>query len=185
MQSTIPTVYIVIGAGLFVLLIGQKLGGRRLMDNRRPHGGGFLSFLGAAAIVIGLYAGFMGPVTIGSHTLEAFPFTPFGQKAHGEALAYARANVQLSSRSAQGWVGGSTKSLECIVKNNGSHNLSRLILRLATSSDSGPNTVDLILNGPFPKGRETPAILDIPANVSRSYFASPGITLSTVVGARF
>jgi len=176
--------WIVIVTGVVLWLIGQRRWRRQVSENRSVPGGWQLSLLGLVGIGLGVYAGFRGPMTIGSVTLEAFPSSYLGQQSSGAALDYVQAHVQIKSRPAPGWVGGSARSLECTVNNHGNRILSRLVLRL-TSRGSESGTVDLVLDGPFPEGRATLAVLDVPPNVDHSYFKPPGITLSAVVGARF
>ena len=186
MQDPLPYTWIAVGAGIFLWLVGQAGLKRQYERGLRPSAGGrLLRYLGYGALALGLYAGFRGPVRIGSIAFEPFPFAHFMRESHDKAYAYARGNITISSRSASGWIGTSKTTLECSVKNSGDQSLSCLFLRLPAAAGSSAPTVDLTLDGPFPAKQTATAILPIPSRVNRSCFDKPGIQNGHVVGARF
>jgi hypothetical protein len=181
MQSTIPNVWIAVGGGAALWMLGQKMYGHGYTGRTSPFAR-LLSLLGLAAFCLGMYAGFRGPLTIGSITLGTFPFAHFVQKSDDEAVAYSRNHLYLSRQPAVGWHGASKDTLQYNVKNNGNRDLSRLVVRFTTTDGS---IVDKILDGPFRAGRTSTAVVEIPARVSRSYFTSSEVSPGEIVGAQF
>jgi hypothetical protein len=181
--SNIPNVWVVIGAGVALWLISQKLPSNGRVGSNSSAFARLLSLLGLVAMGVGIYAGFRGPVTIGPVTLEKFPFAGLIQQSNIEALSYSHSNLDISRQPAVGWGGNSRTTLLYTVKNNGNRGISRLILRFSTKDNS---TVDLPLDGPFPQGRTSTAIVPVPSNVNSSYFSSSAVNSNVeVVGARF
>lgn len=178
----LPLTGIILGIGAVVWLTGHKMQGRQHKDGHRSPAGRVLGLLGLALIVLGLYAGFKGPVKIGGFVLEPFSFAHFVQQSNTEALVYARDHTELSRQPARGWRGGSRTELEYTVKNTGDRAVTTLILRFKADNNA---TVDLDLRGPFPPRQTVIAIVSVPPNVNRSYFASSAIESDHLVGARF
>lgn len=181
--TNIPNLWIVLGAGVGLWLLSQAL-----PSDRRAGGGAWLfarlfSLLGLAAIGVGLYAGFMGPVTIGPVIIGRFPFAGIIQQSKDEALSYACSNLEISRHPAVGWVGSSKTTLEYTVKNKGNRSISRLIIRFMISDGS---TVNMPLDGNFSAGQTVGAIITPPPNAMSSYFSGSVVNPSVeVVGARF
>jgi hypothetical protein len=177
-------VTVVTGAGALLWWISQKMKAPERIAGKTPLGlgGRLLNLSGLCLLALGLYAGFAGPVNIGSFALGPFPFANFMQKSSAEADAYVRANIQISSRPAAAWKGGSKTTLECIVQNNGDRRIGCLYIRLNTASGK---TADFRLDGPFPARQRKSGFLPLPDSVSRSYFTGEGVQLGNVTGAKF
>ena len=178
----IPNLWLVLGAGVALWFLSQQL-----PVGRAGSGSALLarlmSLLGIVAIGVGLYAGFLGPVTIGDFTIKPFPFAGLVRESNYEALTYARSSLNISRHPAVGWGGGSQTTLEYVVKNNGKRTISRLIIRFVTKDGS---SIDLPLDGTFSVGQTVSAIITPPPNALSSYFASSVVNAGEeIVGARF
>jgi hypothetical protein len=185
-QIIIPNVWIMVVSGAVIWFIGDTMKRRQSNKGSSSFIGNTLALFGLIAFGLGVYAGFRGPVNIGSLTLEKFSFSNIIQQTNEKATSYAQSQLQLSSEPAGGWRGSSTRSLLYTVQNKGDRTVLSLILRFGTDYGSSGHTVDLTLKGPFPAKQTTKAAVDIPPNVSRSYFqAMPRISNSHIVGARF
>jgi hypothetical protein len=180
--SDIPNLWIVLGIGVALWFLSQQLA------TGRPGSGSALlarlmSLLGIVAIGIGLYAGFMGPVTIGPVTMKPFPFAGLIRASNFEALTYARSSLSISRHPANGWNGGSRTTLEYVVMNKGQRTISRLIFRFITKDGS---STDLPLDGTFSGGQTVSAIVTPPPNALSTYFTNSVVDLNEeVIAARF
>lgn len=178
----VPTVYLVVGAGVVIWLIGQTLGGRRLPGDRPPVFSRLLSWLGLIVFALGVLAGFKGPVTIGSFKVETFPFLKQAGKAAEEALIYSRSNLVVTRGAAVGWHGASKNALKYSVYNTGTRQVARLTLRYSTTSGG---SLDRSLRGPFPPKKTVSVVVEVPDSVNRVYFSSGTAGSGEIVGARF
>ncbi len=183
MSSPISSVWLVLG-GIALWVLGQKMRGQASPGRAQSSSfGRLVSLVGLAGFCLGLYAGFMGPVKIGSTTIQAFSFTHFVQKSDDAAVAYAHSHLLLSRQPATTWQGASQRTLQYNVANNGDRSLSSLIVRLAVA---GGSTIDRRVDGPFPARQTSIGVLnDVPANVERSYFTSSTVGSGEIVGASF
>ena len=181
-ESGIPNVYIAVGAGFAIWLIGQKWGGKKALGARPSKLGKSLSFVGFVVFAVGMYAGFKGPLTIAGVTLETFPFSRMIEQVSAEALTYARDNLDINREPAVGWHGTSKTALQYTVKNNGDKEIRRMALRFSTTDGS---SVVLRLPGSFPAKTTTMSVVDVPSNVSRSYFNRAKADSGEIVSARF
>jgi hypothetical protein len=185
-QIIIPNVWIMVVSGAVIWFIGDAIKRHMVREGRSLFFGRTLALFGLSAFCLGVYAGFRGPVNIGSLTLEKFSFSNIIQQSHDEAVSYAHDQLEISSEPAGGWRGNSTKSLQYTVKNKGERIISSLVLRFTTESGSATQTIDLTLKGPFPAKQTAKGTVDVPPNVNRSYFkAVPRVSSSHIVGARF
>lgn len=178
--------WILLGVGVVVWFISATTGYRNARDkvlNKSTGFSKFLSVFGIALILLGVFTGLRGPISIGPLTLQPFSFASSIGKRDVEALKYAGANLKISGKPAHGWHGGSTKTLQYSVNNTGDKRIYCIFLRFATTQGTLPPYVDLKLNGPFPARRKSRSNVSVPKNVSRSYFDS-GRT-AQIVGARF
>jgi hypothetical protein len=180
--SDVPNVYIAVGAGFAMWWIGQKCGGRKALGTPPSKLGKLLSFAGFAVFAVAMYAGFKGPLTIAGVTLETFPFSRMIEQVSAEALTYAKNNLDINREPAPGWHGASKTALQYIVKNNGDKEIGRMTVRFSTTDGS---SVDLPLCGPFPAGKTTTAIMEVPSKVKPSYFHRAKADPGDIVGARY
>jgi len=174
-----PNLWIVIGAGVAIWFMGQKLRGNGSIGERLSK---FVSFVGFAVFALGMYAGFRGPLTIGGITIGTFPFSRMMNQASAEAMTYERSNLNVSCTPAVSWGKAAKKTLQFNVKNNGDREVGHIVVRLAATDGS---FFDLSMNGPFPAKKTTVLIENIPSQVSRSYFDNSRVTSCEVVSARF
>lgn len=178
----IPNVYVAVGAGFIIWLIGQKWGGHKKLGERPSKIGKLFSFVGFVVFTVGVYAGFKGPLRIAGVTLETFPFLRIMEQVSAEALNYARYSLDIDREPAVGWHGMSKTALKYTVRNNGDKEIGRMTVRFPTTDGS---SVDLPLSGPFPARKTTTAIVDVPSNVNRACFNRAKANAGEIVNARF
>lgn len=179
--ADIPNVYIAVGAGLAIWLIGQRLGSSEAIGKLGSKLGRCLSFVGFAVFAVGLFAGVRGPVTIAGITLEEFPFAKVMERADANALTYVNSSLKISRTPATTWGGISKTLLEYTVKNNGGKDIASMVVRLSTTDGS---YLDLPLTGPFPGMKTTTSLVEIPPRVKRSYFTTAMAASGEVISAR-
>jgi len=187
------TLHAIVG-GLLAFLIGNLFLGRA--SKSRRHGekpsrasvtvGYILVLLGIAATGTGVYAGLLGPVTVGGIKLSPFRFAPTSATSYRRSLNYVRGNLEVSSRPAVGWHGASEKALEYTVNNKGNKNVACLVLRFKTRPGPGQTTVEATLHGPFPPKQLTRKVVEVPLSVDRRYFANiREVDRGHIIGAQF
>lgn len=175
-------VYVVLGAGIAIWLVGLKCSTRSAGDFLSALGR-LLSFIGLATFALAMYAGFRGPLKIAGVTLKPFPFSSsMIRQSSSEALAYVKSNVDITRRPAHGWHGSSAKALEYVVRNNGNRKVDSMNVRYSTTD--GPS-VNQHFYGPFPPGKTVTVIVEVPSRVSRTYFIRANADISEIVGARY
>lgn len=183
-QVDVPKVWLLVGAGVVLSLIGNAIRGRKVQEGGSSPFGRALAVIGLGALCLGLYAGFRGPLKIGSVTLEQFSFAHYFKRANAEATAYALRNLEVGSAPAAGWHGGSTSSLQYTVKNNGDRSVTCLMLRFRP--ETGTKMIELTVNGPFPARQTAIGCVNVPPAVSKSYFKGIArVEAGHIVGARF
>ena len=178
----ISNVYIVVGLGFTIWMIGQSCGGIKGRKNRPSKLGKFLSLVGFLVFAVGMYAGFKGPLTISGVTLETFPFSKKMEQSSADALTYARNSLDIDREPAVGWHGASKSSLQYTVKNNGDKQIERMTVRFSTT---GGSSIDLPLHGPFPAKKTVSSVVNVPSNVNRSYFNRAKAAAGEIVSAQF
>ena len=179
--SNIPNVYLAIGAGIVIWLIGQTFRSNEALGKIPMNLAKFLSYVGLVVFAVGMYAGFKGPLTIAGVTLATFPVTKTMAQSNAEALMYANSFLDISRTPAVGWHGASKTMLQYTVKNNGATEIRSMVVHLSTSDGS---SVDLPLDGPFPGKKTTTSLVEIPSQVRRSYFTNAKAAFGEVISAR-
>jgi len=187
------TVHAIVG-GLVVFLIGNLFLGRASKSRRRGEKpsrvyvlvGYLIVLLGIAAACTGIFAGLLGPVTVGGYRLNPFKFAPTSATSYRRSLSYVRQHLDVSSKPAVGWHGASDKALEYTVNNRGNKNVACLVLRFKTRSGPGQTAVDATLYGPFPPKQRVRKVVEVPLSVDRRYFDNISeVERGHIIGAQF
>lgn len=172
--------WIIIVLGAIVWGIGQKI-----PLPKQPEGlrfGRIVSLVGLLVFLFGAYAGWQGPLSVGTATINPVSFAHFMQKANSEALVYAKAHIQLSSRPTAVWRGRSKTSLTCTVINNGTKDLQSLTFTFATKNQS---TISERIRGPYLAGQKREVHIELSNNVLQSYFDGAGMNAGQISAATF
>ena len=179
--------YVVIGAGAILWFVIASLPGSDPARRRKTMGMrfcNFVSWVSIAIILLGIYGGIAGPVRLGFFTVQRFAERGAAAKSNAKDLRYARTNLRISMRPANGWNGASTKALQCTVHNAGREKVAYVYLRFSCEPGHSPAFYDMKVKGPFKSGRKRKANISPPNGVLRSYFTGSGKVLSTqIVGA--
>ncbi len=174
-----------VGVGVLLCLLGLVAGSRRNRNMQPSHVDRFLTRVGVVIFCVGLYAGFRGPIKLGTITFTRFSFLGRASKTADEACTYARGHLTLNSRPAPGWKGGSRTKLQFTVENRGRRTVSWIMLRFHMKADSTKSSVNMKLRGPFRVNQPRKCVLTMPDDVSRTYFEGRSVTTAQIVGARF
>lgn len=180
--SDISGVYVTVAAGFAIWFIGQMWGGHKTIKKGPSKVGRYVSLLGGLVFAVGVYAGLKGPLTIGRLNLDRFPFFKILEQRNAEALTYAIASLNIKREPSIGWHGAMKTSLQYTVKNNGGKEIGRLTVRLLTISGA---PFLRTVHGPFPPGRATVSVVELPSSVSPAYFCRAPANEGEVVEARF
>ena len=159
--------------------------GQKIPVPKHPEGlrfGRVVSLLGLSVFLFGVYAGWQGPISLGKTKVRQFSFAHFMQRANSEALTYAKAHVQVSSRPSAVWRGQSKTALSGTVINNGTKSLQSLTFTFVTKDQS---TITTRIRGPYPAGQTQVIHVEVSTRVLRSYFDGGGMNASQISGASF
>lgn len=171
--------WIIVIVGAIIWLIGQRIFPRS-PDSFKT--GRVFSTIGLLIFGLGVYTGMLGPVVIGTTSINPFSFAHFMAKDDAEALAYAKRYLQVSSQPGATWHGASKSDLQCTVVNRGDKTVSTLTFRFATDRMS---SVDVRVRGPYHPGQKKMVIIEVPAGVPKSYFQAPGMNVNQICAAHF
>jgi len=189
-----PPAWLVLAVGCVIWLAGNLflLKVNRAREKGRDHRpvlnaiGNTLAAIGFLTGLVSLYAGFWGPLTIRKVKIDPFPLSIGSAASRRMALNYVLNNTTVSSRAAQGWHGASDEAIEYTMVNKGDRNISSLVLRFKQRSDRGGGKITLKLTGPFPAGKKSRRVVEVPLSVDRSYFNNNSpVERGHIVGARF
>lgn len=166
-------------AGIIIWLLAQRIPPPK--DPASLRLGWIVGTLGVGIVIIGVYSGVKGPVSIGGVTVEAFSLKRAADESRAEAMRYARNNLRISSRPAVGWHGASQSDLTCEVENRGDRSITSLTFNFVTTDHK---SINIKVRGPYPAGATKSVLVSLPGNVVRSYFTA-GMNVNQISAASF